>query len=101
MLSEARAELDDFQHSSKELEEELERELDRTEKVQKELRVKVSVAESQSAEWKVRANTQHTLRDTTCSCAARTNLSPYKRIIIPRQPHYSVNSTISAKIISS
>lgn len=53
MLSEARAELDEFQHSSKELEEELERELERTEKAQHELKVKVAKAEAERDEWKV------------------------------------------------
>ena len=54
MLAEARAELDDFQRSSKELEDELERELERTEKTQQELRVKAAKAESERDEWKVR-----------------------------------------------
>lgn len=54
MLAETRAELDEFQQSSKELEEELEAELERTEKVQKDLVVKASKAESERDEWKVR-----------------------------------------------
>jgi nuclear distribution protein NudE len=54
MLAETRAELDDFQQSSKELEEELEAELERTEKAQKDLLVKASRAESERDEWKVR-----------------------------------------------
>ena len=54
MLSETRAELDEFQQSSKELEEELEAELERTEKAQKDLVVKASKAESERDEWKVR-----------------------------------------------
>lgn len=54
MLAETRAELDDFHASSKELEEELERELERTEKAQQELKVKVAKAEHEKDEWKVR-----------------------------------------------
>ena len=54
MLTETRAELDEFQQSSKELEEELEAELERTEKAQKDLLVKASKAESERDEWKVR-----------------------------------------------
>lgn len=53
MLAETRAELDDFQHSSKELEEELEKELERTEKTQNELRIKVAKAETEREDWKV------------------------------------------------
>lgn len=54
MLAETRAELDDFNHTSKELEAELENELARTEKAQKELRIKAERAESEREEWKVR-----------------------------------------------
>lgn len=53
MLAETRAELDDFQVSSRELEEELERELERTEKAQKDLKVKAAKAEQEKDEWKV------------------------------------------------
>ena len=60
MLAETRAELDDFHHSSKELEEELERELDRTEKAQQDLKVKISKAESERDDWKVIPYTQVT-----------------------------------------
>jgi len=54
MLAETRAELDEFQQSSKELEEELEAELERTERAQKDLVVKASKAEGERDEWKVR-----------------------------------------------
>jgi hypothetical protein len=53
MLAETRAELDDFHHASKELEAELENELQRTEKAQQDLKVKVSKAETERDEWKV------------------------------------------------
>jgi DNA repair exonuclease SbcCD ATPase subunit len=53
VLADTRNELDDFHHSSKELEEELERELERAEKAQKDLKHKVSRAESERDEWKV------------------------------------------------
>jgi hypothetical protein len=54
MLAEARNELDDFVHSSKELEEELLRELERTEKTQKDLKDRISRIESDRDDWKVR-----------------------------------------------
>lgn len=53
MLAETRAELDDFHHASKELEAELENELSRTEKAQRDLKVKVDRAETEKDEWKV------------------------------------------------
>ena len=56
MLAEARAELDDFVHSSKELEEELLRELERNEKVQKDLKDKVIAVEADRDNWKVRSS---------------------------------------------
>lgn len=54
MLAETKNELDDFHQSSKELEEELERELSRTEKAQQDLKVKVERAEGERDQWKVR-----------------------------------------------
>jgi len=54
MLSDARHDLEDFVQSSKELEEELLRELERTEKTQKDLKDKVSRAEMDRDDWKVR-----------------------------------------------
>jgi nuclear distribution protein NudE len=53
MLAETRADLDEFQRSSKELEDELVRELDHNEKAQQDLRVKVAKAESERDDWKV------------------------------------------------
>jgi len=53
MLAETKNELDDFHQSSKELEEELERELQRTEKAQQDLKVKVEWAARERDDWKV------------------------------------------------
>ena len=53
MLAETRAELDDFHQASKELEAELENELQRTEKAQQDLQAKVIRAEGERDEWKV------------------------------------------------
>lgn len=47
---------DDFQASSKELEEELERELASTESVQADLRAKIVRLESEKEDWKVRTS---------------------------------------------
>lgn len=54
MLAETRAELDEFHTSSKELEEELVKEIERTEKAQQDLKVKVARVETERDEWKVR-----------------------------------------------
>ena len=54
MLSEARAELKEFHTTSKELEDELIKDLERTEKAQQDLQVKVARVESERDEWKVR-----------------------------------------------
>lgn len=54
MLTETRTELDEFHTSSKELEEELIKEIERTEKAQQDLKVKVSRVETERDEWKVR-----------------------------------------------
>lgn len=59
MLAETRAELDDFVHSSKELEEELLRELERNEKVQKDLKDKVIAVEADRDNWKVCSSIVH------------------------------------------
>lgn len=56
MLAETRAELDEFHTSSKELEEELIKEIDRTEKAQQDLKVKVAKTELERDEWKVSLN---------------------------------------------
>ena len=56
MLAETRAELDDFHQASKELEAELENELQRTEKAQRDLHAKVIRAENERDEWKVRVS---------------------------------------------
>lgn len=53
MLAETRAELDEFHTSSKELEEELIKEIERTEKAQQDLKVKASRVETERDEWKV------------------------------------------------
>ncbi|KAF9787132.1 hypothetical protein BJ322DRAFT_702101 [Thelephora terrestris] len=71
MLAETRAELDDFQQSSKELEEELEAELERTEKAQKDLLVKASKAESERDEWKAKFVSLQTQHNTTVASLQR------------------------------
>jgi predicted nucleic acid-binding Zn-ribbon protein len=59
-LSETRAALDEFQVSSRELEEELEKELQTTEKVCGDLKARCEQLKRESEEWKV--NYSHTLR---------------------------------------
>lgn len=71
MLAETRAELDEFQQSSKELEEELEAELERTEKAQKDLVVKASKAESERDEWKTKFMSLQTQHNTTVASLQR------------------------------
>ncbi|PVG04615.1 hypothetical protein CPB86DRAFT_720900 [Serendipita vermifera] len=71
MLSEARNELDDFVHSSKELEEELLRELERTEKTQKDLKDRISRIESDRDDWKNKYISLQTNHNTTVNSLHR------------------------------
>ncbi|TCD69983.1 NADH:ubiquinone oxidoreductase [Steccherinum ochraceum] len=71
MLSETRAELDDFHVSSKELEEELERELERTEKAQHELKIKAAKAENERDDWKSKFMSLQTNHNTTTTSLQR------------------------------
>ncbi|KAG5648089.1 hypothetical protein DXG03_007124 [Asterophora parasitica] len=71
MLAETRAELDDFHHASKELEAELENELQRTEKAQQDLKVKVIRAESERDEWKSKFMSLQTNHNTTTASLQR------------------------------
>ncbi|KAL1749103.1 hypothetical protein HDZ31DRAFT_28413 [Schizophyllum fasciatum] len=68
MLEQTRAELDDFHQSSKELETELENELQRTEKAQQDLKIKAARAENERDEWKSKfMSLQTTHNHTTAS----------------------------------
>ncbi|KAI0094642.1 hypothetical protein BDY19DRAFT_879925 [Irpex rosettiformis] len=71
MLQETRQELDDFQVSSRELEEELERELARTEQAQQDLKVKAARAEHERDEWKSKFMTLQTMHNTTSTSLQR------------------------------
>ncbi|KAF9481438.1 hypothetical protein BDN70DRAFT_876425 [Pholiota conissans] len=71
MLSETRAELDDFHQASKELEAELESELQRTEKSQQNLQAKVIRAESERDEWKFKFMSLQTTHNTTTTSLQR------------------------------
>ncbi|KAF8642358.1 hypothetical protein AX16_009627 [Volvariella volvacea WC 439] len=65
MLAETRTELEEFQHASKELEAELENELQRTEKAHQELKVKAARAESERDDWKTKFMSLQTTHNTT------------------------------------
>ncbi|TFK41042.1 hypothetical protein BDQ12DRAFT_678787 [Crucibulum laeve] len=71
MLAETRTELDDFHHASKELEAELESELQRTEKAHQDLKVKVARAETERDEWKTKFMTLQTTHNTTTTSLQR------------------------------
>ncbi|KAJ7619146.1 hypothetical protein DFH06DRAFT_76473 [Mycena polygramma] len=71
MLAETRAELDDFQVASRELEAELEAELQRTEKSQQDLKVKVARAENERDEWKSKFMSLQTTHNTTTTTLQR------------------------------
>ncbi|KIK28438.1 hypothetical protein PISMIDRAFT_68038, partial [Pisolithus microcarpus 441] len=71
MLAETRAELDEFHTSSKELEEELIKEIERTEKAQQDLKVKVSRVESDRDEWKSKFISLQTTHNTTTTSLQR------------------------------
>jgi len=71
LLAETKGELDDFQTASKELEEELERELQRTESEKERLRLISSKAETECSEWKDKFIHLQTLHNTTTSSLQR------------------------------
>ncbi|KIJ68326.1 hypothetical protein HYDPIDRAFT_81632 [Hydnomerulius pinastri MD-312] len=71
MLAETRAELDEFHTSSKELEEELIKEIERTEKAQQDLKVKVSRMETERDEWKSKFVSLQTTHNTTTTSLQR------------------------------
>ncbi|KAJ7235897.1 hypothetical protein B0H12DRAFT_1141023 [Mycena haematopus] len=71
MLAETRAELDEFQIASRELEAELEAELQRTEKSQQDLKVKVARAESERDEWKSKFMSLQTTHNTATTTLQR------------------------------
>ncbi|KAJ6610112.1 hypothetical protein B0H10DRAFT_447690 [Mycena sp. CBHHK59/15] len=71
MLAETRAELDDFQVASRELEAELEAELQRTEKSQQDLKVKVARAENERDDWKSKFMSLQTNHNTTTTTLQR------------------------------
>ncbi|KAF7799026.1 hypothetical protein EIP86_010256 [Pleurotus ostreatoroseus] len=71
ILSETRAELQEFQITSKQLEEELEQELDRTEKAQQELQVKAARAEREKDDWKSKFMTLQTTHNSTTTSLQR------------------------------
>ncbi|KAJ7103408.1 hypothetical protein B0H15DRAFT_812150 [Mycena belliarum] len=71
MLAETRNELDEFQVASKELEAELEAELQRTEKSQQDLKVKVARAETERDEWKSKFMSLQTNHNTTTTTLQR------------------------------
>ncbi|TFK30553.1 hypothetical protein FA15DRAFT_662529 [Coprinopsis marcescibilis] len=71
MLSETKAELDEFHAASKELEAELEAELARTERAQQDLKVKVSRAETERDDWKSKFMSLQTTHNTTTTSLQR------------------------------
>ncbi|TFL06602.1 hypothetical protein BDV98DRAFT_600620 [Pterulicium gracile] len=71
MLAETRAELDDFHVTSKELETELEAELQRTEKAQQDLKVKAERAERERDDWKSKFMTLQTTHNTATASLQR------------------------------
>lgn len=71
MLAETRGELDEFHTSSKELEEELIKEIERTEKAQQDLKVKVSRTETERDEWKSKFMSLQTSHNTTTTSLQR------------------------------
>ncbi|KAJ6604768.1 hypothetical protein DFH09DRAFT_897836 [Mycena vulgaris] len=71
MLAETRAELDEFHIASRELEAELEAELQRTEKSQQDLKVKVARAETERDEWKSKFMSLQTNHNTTTTTLQR------------------------------
>ncbi|KAG5221430.1 NADH:ubiquinone oxidoreductase [Salix suchowensis] len=71
MLAETRVELDEFHAASKELEAELENELQRTEKAHQDLKIKVAKAENERDDWKSKFMTLQTNFNTTTTSLQR------------------------------
>ncbi|KAF7969219.1 hypothetical protein HWV62_27925 [Athelia sp. TMB] len=71
MLAETRAELDEFHASSKELEDELIKEIDRTEKAQQDLKLKVARTETEREDWKSKFMSLQTTHNTTTTSLQR------------------------------
>ncbi|KAH7883697.1 hypothetical protein F5I97DRAFT_1894882 [Phlebopus sp. FC_14] len=71
MLTETRAELDEFHTSSKELEEELIKEIERTERAQQELKIRVSRMETERDDWKSKFMSLQTTHNTTTTSLQR------------------------------
>ena len=93
MLTETRAELDDFHQASKELEAELESELQRTEKAQQDLRAKVIRAESEREDWKVRLFSGYAYTETYgFPSSLRQSLCHFRRRTIRQLLPFSANS---------
>jgi len=93
MLAKTRAELNDFHQSSKELEAELQNELQRTERAQRELQAKVIRAENERDKWKVHVAPESTpCQFTYLTLFFRISSCPFKqRTILPRLP-FNANS---------
>ena len=90
MLAETRAELDEFHTSSKELEEELIKEIDRTERAQQDLKVKVSRTETERDEWKVRFRPNGRSNGLIKHCCS-PNSCLFKPLITPPLHPFNVN----------
>ncbi|KAF5355686.1 hypothetical protein D9756_003868 [Leucocoprinus leucothites] len=71
ILAHTREELEDFQATSRELEAEMEADLDRSAKLEKELREKVGKAETERDEWKSKYMTLQTTHNTTTTSLQR------------------------------
>ncbi|KAK6909371.1 hypothetical protein I203_103388 [Kwoniella mangroviensis CBS 8507] len=71
MLTETRAELEEFQQSSKELEDEMEQELAANEKVQGELKEKIKRLEGEKEEWKSKQIALQKLHSSTTAAMQR------------------------------
>jgi hypothetical protein len=98
ILAHTREELEDFQATSRELEAEMEADLDRSAKLEKELREKLAKAETERDEWKVgrfatvlRAPLPLTL------CPNRISTCPFKQPIIRPRHHFNGSSTSCAR----
>ncbi|KAF8584486.1 hypothetical protein K439DRAFT_1389426 [Ramaria rubella] len=70
-LAETRADLEDFQQSSKELEEEMNLEIERTERAQQELKTRVTRVETERDEWKSKFMTLQTTHNTVTTSLQR------------------------------
>jgi len=100
ILALTREELEDFQTTSRELEAEMEADLERSTKLEKELRERAAKTDSERDEWKVR-RFPTLLSALFTRLLHRASTCPFKQHTTPLQLHYNGSSTSCGRNTSS